>query len=337
MARYRDRLPQMRNRFFLTDGGLETTLIFREGIDLPDFAAFTLLGDERGEERLRDYYRRYGEVAGRYAAGLVLESATWRASADWGARLGYDARALAEVNRRSIALLEEIRAEVESAETPVVISGCIGPRGDGYTPGNRMGAREAESYHAAQIETLAGTSADLVSAFTLTYAEEAVGIARAARVARIPVVLSFTLETDGRLPAGEPLGQAIDEVDDATSGYPSYYMINCAHPSHFADVLAGGGSWVGRVRGVRANASRRSHAELNEATELDAGDPVELGAAYADLRRILPWLAVLGGCCGTDEGHAEQIAAACAPLFHPGGRLSLPEPLRLKPEQAIGR
>ena len=337
MAKYRDRLPQMRNRFFLTDGGLETTLIFREGIDLPDFAAFTLLGSDRGEERLRDYYRSYGEVARRHTAGLVLESATWRASADWGARLGYDAKALVEANRRAVAILEEIRAEVEATETPVVISGCIGPRGDGYTPGNRMSARDAERYHAAQIETLAGTSADLVSAFTLSYAEEAVGIARAARMARLPVVLSFTLETDGRLPTGEPLGQAIDEVDDATSGYPSYYMINCAHPSHFAEVLAGGGSWVGRVRGVRANASRRSHAELDQATELDAGDPMELGSAYADLRRTLPWLAVLGGCCGTDERHAEQIAIACAPLFHPGGTLALPEPLRLRPERAIGR
>ena len=331
MAKYRDRLPQLHDTLFLTDGGIETTLIYREGIELPDFASFTLLGQPRGEAALRDYFRAYGALANRYGAGLVLESVTWRANPDWGARLGYDAEALAAVNLQSIDLLEQMRAEFETSISKVVISGCIGPRGDGYTPDNRMGARDAERYHAAQIEAFASSSADLVSALTLNYVEEAVGIARAARKARMPVVVSFTLETDGRLPTGQSLAEAIDTVDDATSGYPTYYMINCAHPTHFAHVLAQGGAWVGRVRGLRANASRKSHAELNEATELDVGDPAELGIAYAELRRRHPSLNVLGGCCGTDHRHVDQIAAACAPLFRrpPAARAGTRHPQRL--------
>ena len=317
MAQYRDRLPQLHDTLFLTDGGIETTLIFREGIELPDFAAFTLIGKPRGEAALRDYFRAYGALANRYGAGLVLESATWRASADWGARLGYDAEALAGVNRRSIEMLEQMRAEFETSVTKVVISGCIGPRGDGYTPDRVMGAREAERYHTPQMESFAASAADVVSALTLNYAEEGVGIAWAARRARMPVVLSFTVETDGRLPTGQSLAEAIDAVDDATSGYPAYYMINCAHPTHFAHVLTQGGAWVSRVRGLRANASRKSHAELNDSTELDVGDPTELGIAYAELRRRHRSLNVLGGCCGTDHRHVDQIAAACAPLFRP--------------------
>jgi S-methylmethionine-dependent homocysteine/selenocysteine methylase len=315
MAKYRERLPQLDGSLFLTDGGIETTLIFHRGIILPDFAAFTLLGDSLGEAALRDYFRAYGALARRHRAGLVLESATWRASADWGERLGYPADALADANRRSIALLEEIRAEFENDATRVVVSGCMGPRGDGYVPGALMDARRAEEYHSAQVETLAGTAADMLAALTLNYADEAVGIVRAARRARMPVIISFTLETDGRLPTGQPLGEAIDAVDDATSGYPAYYMINCAHPTHFAHVLDEGGAWIGRLRGLRANASRKSHAELNDAVELDVGDPAELGQQYAGLMKRLPRLNVLGGCCGTDHRHVDRIATSCAPLF----------------------
>ena len=320
MAKYRDRLPQLHDSLFLTDGGIETTLIFQEGFDLPDFASFTLLGQPRGEAALRDYFRAYGALANRYDTGLVLESPTWRASADWGARLGYDAAALAQANRRAIEILEQMRREFETSTTQVVMSGCVGPRGDGYTPDRMMGAREAERYHAPQIDTFAETGADLVAALTLNYVEEAVGIARAARQARMPVALAFTVETDGRLPTGQSLGHAIDAVDDATSGYPAYYMINCAHPTHFAHVLAQGEPWVQRVRGLRANASRKSHAELNDSTELDPGDPAELGIAYAELRRRHPSLNVFGGCCGTDHRHVDQIAAACAPLFRAAAR-----------------
>jgi S-methylmethionine-dependent homocysteine/selenocysteine methylase len=196
-----------------------------------------------------------------------------------------------------------------------VISGAIGPRGDGYSPERIMSEVEAEAYHAEQIDTFAGSAADMVCAITMNYAEEAVGIARAARRAGLPVALSFTVETDGALPTGQPLSEAIEAVDRATTGYPSYYGINCAHPDHLAPTLAEGGAFTDRIRALRANASRMSHAELNESPTLDVGNPVELGQQYAELRRRLPRLNVLGGCCGTDHRHVESIAAACAPLF----------------------
>lgn len=318
MAKYRNSLPQASGGMFLTDGGIETTLIFHDGLDLPDFAAFDLLRTAEGEAALLRYFRRYAELARQHDAGLVLESATWRANPDWGARLGYDAPALAAANRQAIALLERVRDELEAGQ-PVVISGCLGPRGDGYVPGERMSADEAERYHAAQVATFAGTAADLVCAITMNYVEEAIGIARAARRAGMPAAISFTVETDGKLPTGQSLAEAVEMVDAESDGHPAYYMINCAHPTHFDRVLAGGGRWLERLGGLRANASRMSHAELNEAPRLDIGDPVELGRQYAEIKREVPRLNVLGGCCGTDHRHVEQIALACAPLFADAG------------------
>jgi S-methylmethionine-dependent homocysteine/selenocysteine methylase len=316
MAKYRRALSQMRGDFFLTDGGIETTLIFLEGLDLPFFAAFHLFRTTQGEDALRKYFRTYAELARKHQSGLVLETATWRASADWGNKLGYSAHELAEVNRRSVALLEEIRAAYETAESSIVISGCIGPRGDGYVPAELMSADQAETYHGQQVETFAGTAADLVTAITMNYAEEAIGLARAAEKAELPVVVSLTVETDGRLPTGQSLGDAIQQIDAATASYPSYFMVNCAHPSHFGSVVEGEQPWKDRIRGLRANASRMSHAELNEAPELDAGDPEALGREYAGLKsRQLKHLNVFGGCCGTDHRHVDQMALACLPLF----------------------
>jgi S-methylmethionine-dependent homocysteine/selenocysteine methylase len=324
MAKYRDRLPQCCGDLFLTDGGIETTLIFHEGIDLPQFAAFDLLTRPAGEAALRKYFRTYASIARRYGTGLILESATWRASADWGTKLGYGREALADVNRRAIRMLEQIRTETESPRTPVVISGCVGPRGDGYVPGDAMSVTEAADYHQEQIETYANTAADMVAAFTLNYTAEAIGIALAAERASMPVAISFTVETDGRLPTGESLKSAIKSVDDATSGYPVYYLINCAHPSHFEGVLATAEPWVHRIRGVRANASCRSHAELNETADLDMGDPVRLGSDYWRLKVMLPHLNVMGGCCGTDHRHVEEIARMCGAFFEERNRSAEP-------------
>jgi len=310
MSKYRHRLPQLQGIPLLTDGGLETTLVFHEGIDLPCFAAFVLLQDSDGVETLRRYYRRYAGIARDQGVGFVLETPTWRANPDWGARLGYDRRGLAEANRKAVDLMLELRAAWETAETPYVVSGNLGPRGDGYRADSRMDADTARAYHAAQIEAFAATEADMVSALTLNYVEEAVGIVQAARDAGMPVVISFTVETDGRLPSGETLGEAIRRTDDATDGHAAYYMINCAHPTHFEHVLDDE-TVRRRVRGLRANASRRSHAELDESSDLDSGDPAELAAQYRALRKQLPHLTVLGGCCGTDHRHVEQIGRHC--------------------------
>jgi len=312
MSKYRHALPQLVGPPFLADGGLETTLIFHEGVDLPHFAAFALLAHDKGLATLRRYYARYAELARTRAMGIVLESATWRASADWGARLGYDAPALADANRAAIGLLLEIRAAYETPSTPIVVSGNLGPRGDGYRPGSRMTVEEARRYHGPQVGTMAGTDADMIAAFTMNYPEEAIGIAIAARQRAIPLALSFTVETDGRLPSGDTLADAIARTDAETDGYPAYYMINCAHPAHFGDVLEEDAPWRQRIRGLRANASRKSHAELDEATELDVGDPEALGDAYRALKQRLPRLAVAGGCCGTDHRHVDAIGRALA-------------------------
>ncbi|MCG8588210.1 MAG: homocysteine S-methyltransferase family protein [Proteobacteria bacterium] len=311
MAKYRHKLPQLEGGLFLSDGGIETTLLFREGLDLPDFAVFPLLEAPSGRDALRRYFTRHASIARDLGTGFILESATWRANPDWGHKLGYGPQQLRDANRAAIELLVSLRDELETAATPMVISGCVGPRGDGYDPGAAMTAEEAERYHAEQIGVFAGTEADLVTAITMTNAPEAVGLARAAREAQMPSAVALTVETDGTLPTGQPLGEAVEQIDAETDRAPAYYMINCAHPTHFDSALTGA-PWVERLRGLRANASTRSHAELDEATELDDGDPHELGRQYAELMRRLPHLNVLGGCCGTDHRHIEEIGRACA-------------------------
>ncbi len=311
MSTYRAALPQLADRIFLTDGGIETTLIYHDGLELPDFAAFVLLADAAGAAALRRYFVPYLEIARDAGLGVVLETPTWRASPDWAERLGHSDVALDAANRAAVDMLVDLRAEYETPQTPIVISGCIGPRGDGYNPAELMTPDEAERYHGVQIATFADTEADLVTALTMTHPAEAIGVARAAKAHGVPSVISFTVETDGRLPTGDLLEDAISEVDDATDAAPSYYMVNCAHPTHVDSMLLTGEGWQSRLRGLRANASTMSHAELDVAEELDAGDPQDLGARYAKLRQDLPQLTVLGGCCGTDHRHIDAIRQAC--------------------------
>jgi len=310
MAKYRHDLPQRHGGIFLTDGGMETTLIFHEGIDLPHFASFVLLDSADGRDKLKRYYEAYLEVARSHRVGFVLDSPTWRANPDWAEKLGYDAAALKAINIRSIALLDELRAEWEWPNAPCVISGAIGPRGDGYKAGN-MDADEAEAYHQTQIAAFAEGGADMVTAFTLTSINEAIGVARAAGAQRIPAVISFTVETDGRLVNGETLREAIETVDRETGSSPEYFLINCAHPTHFESALEAGEPWTKRIHGVRANASTKSHAELDQSETLDSGDPRDLGRRYLDLRHSFPTMRILGGCCGTDHRHVAAICEAC--------------------------
>lgn len=313
MAKYRNNLPQLSGDFFITDGGIETTLIFHDGFELPDFAAFDLLKHDKGHEALNKYFRTYATIAQKHEVGLILESATWRASSDWGEKLGYSNEALADLNRKAIELLHDIRNEYQNDKTKMVISGCVGPRADGYNPAFVMSEEEAERYHTTQIKIFSETHADLVTAITMNYPEEAIGLARAAKSVGIPVVISFTVETDGRLPSGQTLKDTILKVDEATNNTPVYYMINCAHPTHFQDALVVDEPWVQRISGIRANASTKSHAELDEIEGLDDGNPVELGNQYSELKSRLKHLNVFGGCCGTDHRHVEEICKACLP------------------------
>lgn len=305
----RKQLPNETPDLFLTDGGLETTLVFLKGIELPCFAAFDLLKDEQGYNVLKNYYKSYLDIAEKMQMHFILESPTWRANPDWIATIGYSKSSITEINNKAIQLLVDLKAEFENKIDNILISGCIGPRGDGYTPENIMTVEEAQKYHSTQIDILGQTAVDLVSAITMNYVEEAIGITLAANANNLPAVISFTVETDGKLPSGMDLKEAIKQVDNATLNPPIYYMINCAHPTHFFDEMQKGNQeWTSRIKGIRANASCKSHSELDEATELDRGNPQELGMEHKKLKKTFSHLNVFGGCCGTDEEHVKAIA-----------------------------
>jgi len=310
MSKYRDQLPLKSGTPFITDAGLETELLFHEHYDLPQFASFPLIKDDKGRNVIKRYFSRYIAIARQQHTGLVLEAPTWRANREWGKKLNYDEQELAWFNRQAIELLDELRNQAQ-LETPCVISGCIGPRYDGYNPDYYMSADEAEQYHATQIKTLSETTTDLVTALTMTSINEALGLTRAARKLNLPVVISFTTETDGKLPSGETLQQAIETIDKKTYAYPFYYMINCAHPTHFLSELTNNSMWLKRIGGVRANASCKSHAELDDSTELDSGNPEELAQQYRTLKNRLTNMHVIGGCCGTNHHHVQEMAQAC--------------------------
>ena len=306
-------LPHQTSRQFITDGGMETYMIFDRGVELPEFASFPLIDTDAGRTELRAYFEPYLAVAREHEAGFILETPTWRASLDWGRKLGYDADALARVNTDSARFVRAIGEA--SGLDEWIVSGAMGPRGDGYVVTDVMTVDESAAYHRPQIVALVAGGVDLVSPMTLTYADEAIGLAIAAQDVGIPAAIAFTLETDGLLPDGSQLGDAIEAVDAAAPGSVAYFMINCAHPTHFAETLPAAAPWLHRIKGIRANASTRSHMELDEATELDPGDPHDLSVRYRDLQRKLPELSVFGGCCGTDSRHVAAIGAAVAPVI----------------------
>jgi homocysteine S-methyltransferase len=298
-------------RTTLTDGGLETVLIFHHGQELPEFAAFHLLKDEAGRQLLRDYNRQHLDIAEELGTAFNLGAPTWRANPDWGEKIGYSPSELRTANERAFRELHLLREEYKDRIPDIGISGCVGPRGDGYSPSALMSADEARAYHAPQIQLFANQGADTFAAMTMNYVEEAVGIARAARAANIPAMISFTVETDGRLPNGNSLREAIERTDAESDRAVDSFMINCAHPTHFDSIFQEGGDWLLRIKGIRANASRLSHAELDESEHLDEGDPLDLADRLRRLKTVLPNLSVFGGCCGTDHRHIRAIGEAC--------------------------
>ena len=309
MAKYRNGLPQVEGDLYLAYCGMETDLLFNRGVDLPGFASYPLLESEEGRTTLAGYFRDMLSVARSHGAGVILESPTWVANRDRGAAIGYSPERLMELNKQAIGLMCDVRDA--DGDLPTVISANIGPRDDAYAPSEQMSADEAEAYHSEQIQALSVTDVDLISGYTVAYPAEAIGMVRAAKSFGLPVIISFTVETDGRLPTGDALGDAIEEVDEATGRYPAYYMINCAHPDHFSDILTGA-PWMDRLRGIVANASRCSHAELDEAEDLDDGNPAELGRQLGKIRRRFPQINILGGCCGTDMRHISAIGREAA-------------------------
>lgn len=296
-----------RSRTVVTDAGLETWLLFQRSLELPAFAVYPLALDPNARQVLAEYYDHYAAIAAATGAAAVIEAATWRANPDWATTLGHDQAMLGTFIDACVSLVREARDRWPDVR-PFLVGGTVGPRGDGYRVDTSMDPEEAAGYHSFQVERMAAAGVDVITALTMGYIGEAVGIALAAQRAGLPVVVSFTVETDGRLPSGMPLGEAIDASDELTGGYPVHYMINCAHPTHFEHLLDGQ-PWVRRVGGVRANASALSHVELDEMVELDEGDPDDLADRYVRLRERLPNLHQIGGCCGTDHRHVAAIAA----------------------------
>ncbi|MEM1340274.1 MAG: homocysteine S-methyltransferase family protein [Bacteroidota bacterium] len=300
----------MKNRshsIYLTDGGLETDLIFNHGIELQEFAAFPLLESPNSLSVVMDYYRDYLELAKKNDLNFILESPTWRANPDWGKKLGYELEKLTYFNTLAIEKMQVLKEEYSNHISDIKISGQIGPRGDGYIAVNTMTPPEAAAYHELQVRSFKEANVDRVTAITMTYSAEALGIVTVAQQYGLPVVISFTVETDGRLPSGENLEEVILKLDSITNYYPSYYMLNCAHPTHFMHLFDNESNWKNRIQGLRVNASTKSHAELDESIELDIGDKNELGAWHGVLQSKLPFLSVFGGCCGTDITHLKAI------------------------------
>lgn len=288
----------------VTDGGLETDLIFLRGIDLPEFASFPLLDTDEGRAVLADYYRAYADIAIRAGAPLLLETPTWRANPDHACLLGYDAAALDRVNRDSVAFLTALGDSVADELVDWEVGGMLGPRGDGYASDGPVDPDQAADYHRPQLAAFAAAGAARATVLTLTEVGEAIGISRAAADVGLPVGIGFTVETDGRLPDSTSLAAAIAAVDAAAP--PAYFLINCAHPTHVLEGLDEG-PWRERIGGLRVNASTMSHAELDEAETLDDGDPEQLAADQQPLLLAFPNLEVLGGCCGTDARHVAAM------------------------------
>lgn len=304
MPRYRNNLPQFGSDIFACYIGMDTEILFRDGIDLPGFASYPLLLNPAHRSLIRSYYCNLVDLARDQNVGVILDAVTWVANRDRGAELGFTPDDLKKLNIEAIELIAGVRAE--KGDLPTVLCGQVGPRGDGYAPSDQMSTEEAEDYHSEQIAVYSQTEADLVSAFTLCYPEEASGIVRAAQRFDMPVAIAFTVETDGRLPTGVSVGEAIEQVDAESNAGALYFLINCAHPDHFTRIL-GNEPWMKRLRGVVANASRCSHAELDNAEELDDGDPNELGIQVGGLRKQLSHFSILGSCCGSNLRHMKRI------------------------------
>lgn len=307
MGTQRPRLPHESDRLFLTDGGTETWLIHKRGLEVPHFSSFHLLRDRAATEAIRGYYRAFAAIAVDHGTAFIFDSLTYRASRDWGALFGYSREALEDANHACLALYREVASEAGLVDDDVVISGCVGPMRDAYEGNDAPSADAAEAYHRAQIATFRKADVDVVTALSLSSSQEALGIARAGRAAGVPVAISFMVEKDHRLQSGETLHAAIEAVDRATDRAVAYYLINCAHPLDFGPALAHE-PWIERVRGVRANASKHDHAFLSRMDHLDEGDADELAGQYGDLKARFPHMNVFGGCCGTDFHHVRKIS-----------------------------
>jgi S-methylmethionine-dependent homocysteine/selenocysteine methylase len=299
---------QRDGQLFLTDGGIETEIMYKWGFDLPHFAMYPLLDNADATAAMRGMYRRYLDVVAKHGLSALMGGLDYRASPDWGALLGYSREGLAEANLRSITFLRELATEYGDNIPQILIAGYVGPRGDAYKVNRTMTEAEAEDYHAVQLATLKAGDVDLAWAFTFNNIPEAIGAARAAARIEVPLAISFTVDGTSRLKSGPSLAEAVETVDAETGeAAPAFYTLNCSHPVEFEPGLTPG-AWIGRVRGFRPNASKKDKIALCKLGHLEEGDPFELGCLMGDLARRYLHMDIWGGCCGTGDVHLDEIA-----------------------------
>jgi homocysteine S-methyltransferase len=300
--------PRLENKFYLTEGGTETEILYKWGYELPEFAMFTLLENAEANECVLGMYRRYFDVAEAYGTGILVTGHDYRASPDWARKLGYSLKGLTEMQHRTIQFLTDIRAEYEGRVSDVYVSGCIGPRGDAYGTGGGISEAESEDYHSVQLSNLVETDADMAIAQTFNNIPEAIGVVRAATAIGIPIGVCLTLTTDALLRSGPTLKEAVETIDDRTGGAAAWFGTNCSHPVEFEPAISEAGAWAERLRYIRPNATQMEKIALCKLGHLEDGDPVELGHQIGDVARRFPNADILGGCCGTDERHLGEIA-----------------------------
>ncbi len=303
-------LPQLTGKLCLTEGGIETYMQYKKGHAFRHFCLFDLMDRPEARADLRTYHEDLIKVALKHKVGAILDGVHYRTSRDWGELLGYSKQGLKEVVIQGIEFYKDLARQYQTADSPMPVSGVVGPRGDAYKVGRIMSADEAEDYHAEQLETMKQAGADFATALTFSQVDEAIGVVRAAQAIDLPVVVSFALGAGGRLKTGVDLSDAIETVDEATGNGPVYFMINCTHPVDFAPAFKAPGPWVKRLCGLRPNASSLAHGVLCQLGHLEEGNPVELGQQMADMARRFSHITVWGGCCGTDAVHVDEIAKA---------------------------
>lgn len=299
--------PQKEGRFYLTEGGTETELMYRHGFELPHFAMFPLLDNPNALSRMKDMFRSYLDVAAKHQFCALMGGLDYRASPDWGELLGYSPASLADANLQSIEFLREVASEYSSQIPEILFVGLVGPRGDAYERNETITENEAEDYHAVQLETLKKANVDSALAITFNNIPESVGVARAAARIGVPLAVSLTLDSNSKLHSGPSLAEAITTIDRETDQSPEYFLINCSHPVEYEPAIEPG-DWINRIRGVRPNASKMEKIALCQIGRLEEGDPEELGMQCGDLARRYPHMDIWGGCCGTWSNHLDEIA-----------------------------
>ena len=299
--------PQEEGRFYLTEGGTETELMYKHGFELPHFAMFPLLDNPEAVSKMREMFRSYLDVAAKHEFCALMGGLDYRASPDWGELLGYSPAGLSDANLQSIEFLRDVAGEYSSDIPEILFQGLIGPRGDAYERNETITENEAEDYHAVQLETLKKADVDLALAITFNNIPESVGVARAAAEIGIPLAISLTLDSSSKLRSGPSLAEAITTIDKEPDQSPEYYLINCSHPVEYEPAIEPG-EWIERIRGVRPNASKMEKIALCKIGHLEDGDPEELGTLCGDLARRYPHMDIWGGCCGTWDKHLDEIA-----------------------------